>query len=143
MTMLRNARALIIALAIALAVQVPMFPGTGLETRDLSGFTSWYQTISMVVFPALLVAAVAAIILARNHWKLAAWTAIVFAVGMVPITLLDLTGLGGASPPTSVAALEAAALATFGATLTVASRTLRGQSAEPLRHPAARPPAPV
>lgn len=141
MTLSRRTWGLIAALAFALAVQVPMFPGMGLEARDLSRFASWYQTISMTLFPALMVSAVAAIVLVRNHPRSAAWAALAFGAGMVPITLLDLTGWGGVSPPATVAALEVVALATFVATLIAAIRTLPLKTTDRTQRVSGLPPA--
>ncbi len=112
------------ALVAALLVQIPMFPGTGLETRNLSTFAPWFQGISMVVFPSLMVAAVVAVVLAKNHPWFSAVLAIAFATGMIAVTLLDLSGLGGAVPPTAIATLEVTALATLALTLVFAAFVL-------------------
>jgi hypothetical protein len=115
----------------AIAIQVPMFPGTGLETRDLSTFRPWFQSISMLLFPALMVTAVVALAIAWRRPRITAYLSVPFAVGMSAVTFLDVTGLGGVAPPLAIDALELGALATLAFTLVFAVRLLRGRASEP------------
>ncbi len=127
----RQVFGLVGALVAALLVQVPMFPGTGLETRDLSTFAPWFQGVSMIVFPSLMVAAVVAVVRAKKHPWFSAVLALAFATGMIAVTLLDLSGLGGTVPPTAIASLESAALATLAVTFVFAVLVLLGSSRVP------------
>ena len=119
-----------------------MFPGTGLETRDLSTFTPWFWSISMLLFPALMVAAVVAVVVAWRRPRLSAYLSVAFAVGMIAVTLLDVTGLGGVAPPLAIAAFELGAVVTLVVTLVLALRVLRGPASRPVA-PSAGPPSVV
>ena len=115
---------LVAALVAALLVQVPMFPGMGLETRDATTFAPWFQMVSLVLFPSLLVAAVIALVVASGRPRVSASLAAAFGAGMIIVTSLDLSGAGGAAPPLVISILEAAALVTLGPTLVFAGRVL-------------------
>ena len=124
MALRREAFGLVSSLAVALAVQIPMFPGLGLEARDLSGYAPWMTIISLVLFFPLLALAVAAIPLAWRHTLLSGRIAVVFAVGMIPITVIDMAGLAGPQPSTTILGFEIAAIVTFGAILFYGLRLL-------------------
>ena len=117
----RRDSGLVGALIAALAIQVPTFPGTGFETRDLSTFAPWSQRISMLLFPSLMIVAVVAVAIAWRRPRGSARLSVALAVGMIAVTLLDVTGLGGgAPPPSAIATLELGALVTLALTLTLA-----------------------
>ena len=136
----RRAYALQAALIAALAIQVPMLPGTGLETRDPTTFAPWFQTVSIALFPALMVAGVLSLVFLRSRPRGSASLAVAFAVGMISVTLLDVTGLGGVAPPSAIATFEIGALVATAVTLVFALRFLSNPVRE-LGGPSAGPPS--
>lgn len=113
------------ALIAALGIQIPMFPGTGLESRDPTTFAPWFQIVSMLLFPTLMVMAAVALGVAWRRPRVSAYLSVAFATGMIAVTLMDVTGLGGSRPPTAIAGLELGALITLSLTLGFALRVLR------------------